>query len=256
MPRTILTKCNGFTPLIDAMVRKYGLVTAAVFGRVWRYCQLDNAVCSASLETIAAELGLNRRTIMRHIDILVRDGFLDDKTPERLYRPHILADTGRAQLYGELAAAIIDETGVTESHTSADETGSGVTLSPTRCDRESHLVGLSVTPGVTLSHLKIDLKRDLKRELKILDDTPAWDKFITMIKFQLTNGSALDRQLFREHLVALEFAGREDGVVRMRARTAEHAAWLQERVGPLMENWFDGYTPFSGSRPEFIAPEE
>jgi DNA-binding Lrp family transcriptional regulator len=86
---------------------------------------MSDGVCRAKLETIANELGMSERTIMRHIDPLVEDGFLKDMTPELRNRPHIYADTGKIRI------RISVEATMTESH-------SRVTESHPEGDRESH----------------------------------------------------------------------------------------------------------------------
>jgi DnaD/phage-associated family protein len=98
MKKTTLATVDGFTPLIDALVQQFGIVTAAVFGKVWRYCQMSDGVCKASQERLARELGMNRVTINQHIDILVKAGYLKDKTPNLSGKPHEYADTGKANL--------------------------------------------------------------------------------------------------------------------------------------------------------------
>lgn len=98
MSKTVLANVDGFTPIIDSLVQELGLITAAVFGRVWRYCQGENGVCTASMERIAKDLGLGRATVMRHIHILVDNGYLKDLTPDLVKRPHTYADTGKAGL--------------------------------------------------------------------------------------------------------------------------------------------------------------
>lgn len=94
--KTILAKVDGFTPLIDALVAQCGVIRAAVFGKVWRYCQMENGVCEASQERIAKELGLSRVTVNQHIDKLCQDGYLKDITPDLVGMPHKYADTGKA----------------------------------------------------------------------------------------------------------------------------------------------------------------
>ncbi len=39
---------GGFTMLFDSIVEEFGLTTAAVFGVIWRYCQMDGHRCTAS----------------------------------------------------------------------------------------------------------------------------------------------------------------------------------------------------------------
>src|SRR3990172_6353684 len=71
-------KLNGdFTPVLDSMVQRYGFTTAGVYGRVWRYAQMSEGVCKAKQRKMANELGISLRAIVRHLDLLVRDGFLE-----------------------------------------------------------------------------------------------------------------------------------------------------------------------------------
>ena len=132
-----LFEVKGFTPVMDVVVQDVGLMEALVYGVVWRYCKRSNGVCQASLKTIAGEVGLNRRTVLRHIKKLCDHGYIEDTTPDLRNRPHTYRDTGKVRIEGLLEA-------VTESHTKAG----GVTESHSGSDRESPL-------GVTESHLKI-----------------------------------------------------------------------------------------------------
>ena len=131
-------KIKNFTPLLDDLVKDYGIVTAAVWGRVWRYAQQKNKVCQASTEKIGNELGMNRRTVIRHIKILVESGYIKDHTPGIRNRPHTYSITKKAFIEIIIEA----KNGMTESHTYNEEVGqrvtAGVTESPNRCDRESH----------------------------------------------------------------------------------------------------------------------
>lgn len=141
----IVGEVRGFTPLLDALVEELGLVAAAVYGVVWRYTRMHDGVCTASLETIAARAGVDRRTALRHIKGLCAAGYLRDLTPSERARPHTYADTGKARI----AATVAAEVGVTESHSSG---AGGVTESHSGSDTES-------LPGVTQSHPKILSKR-------------------------------------------------------------------------------------------------
>ena len=98
MSKTILAQVDGFTPVIDAMVADVGLISAAVFGKAWRYCQMSDGVCKAAQDRIADELGLSRATINTHLSKLVEAEYLEDITPELLGLPHQYRDTGKANL--------------------------------------------------------------------------------------------------------------------------------------------------------------
>ena len=98
MSKTILAQVDGFTPLIDGVVMEVGLITAAVFGKAWRYCQMSDGVCRAAQERIANELGISRVTVNAHMAKLVEAGFLQDTTPYLIGLPHVYRDTGKANL--------------------------------------------------------------------------------------------------------------------------------------------------------------
>jgi DNA-binding Lrp family transcriptional regulator len=115
MSKTILTQVEGWTPLIDKITVELGLITSAVFGVVWRKCQMKDGVCKASVETLAGDVGLSTRTIIRHLDALVEAGYLKDLTPGLKNRPHIYADTGKIQMKSRI------EAGMTESHSTMTE---------------------------------------------------------------------------------------------------------------------------------------
>jgi len=122
--REIPASISGFTPAPDKLIELYGYVTALVWGRIWRYCQMKGGVCFASLGKIAEEIGMSERTIIRHVDPLVKDGFLKDMTPSLKNKPHIYADTGKLKI------RIGVEATMTESH-------SAMTESQSEGDRES-----------------------------------------------------------------------------------------------------------------------
>lgn len=127
-PVEIFGTASGYTPAPDALCKKYGFVTAMVWGRVWRFCQGRDGVCRAKLETIAQSLGMSERTIIRHMDVLVKGGYFVDLTPDLRNKPHTYADTRKLRL---AFSTDIIESGVTESHPAMTE-------SHRQGDRESH----------------------------------------------------------------------------------------------------------------------
>lgn len=96
MSRTILAEVEGFTPVIDTVVNDLGLMAAVVFGRMWRYCQMEDEVCKASLESIGDGIGVDKATVMRYAKELCDAGYLKDLTPDLRNRPHVYVDTGKA----------------------------------------------------------------------------------------------------------------------------------------------------------------
>lgn len=142
---------KGFTPILDKLVDQYGLVTAAIYGAVWRYAQQEDGECYASLQKIADRVGVSRKTAERHIKDLCEGGYLVDLTPDLKHTSHHYAYTGKAAISGTIEPEIIGET---ESLTSEDRLGR--TESPTRSDRESYL-------GQTESLTKKQVKKQQER---------------------------------------------------------------------------------------------
>jgi DnaD/phage-associated family protein len=121
MNKRIASTLSGFTPAPDVLIKEYSFVTALVWGRIWRYCQGRDGICRAKLETIAGELGMSMRTIIRHIEPLVEDGYLLDTTPDLRNKPHIYADTFKIRIRVSVEATVTEShTAVTESHRHSD----------------------------------------------------------------------------------------------------------------------------------------
>jgi DnaD/phage-associated family protein len=112
MSKTILTKVDGFTPVIDSVMKETSLITAVVFGRIWRYCQMENGVCQATLEKISDGVGLSRQAVIDHIKKLEENGYIEDQTPSLRNRPHTYRDTGKAGLYMTLSAVNVVDSAV------------------------------------------------------------------------------------------------------------------------------------------------
>lgn len=150
MSRTILAKVDGFTPVIDTVMKETSLITAVVFGRVWRYCQMETGVCNASLDRIANGIGLSRTTVMQHIKVLVDIGYLKDHSPDLRNHPHTYSDTGKAGLYVGVSASLPPSAGVNVANT--EETVN-------EADTDVNVM----TASVNVEHLKIDSKKEFKR---------------------------------------------------------------------------------------------
>jgi len=94
--KTVLTEVGGWTPVIDSIVEQHGYMTALVFGAIWRFCQMRNNECTASHDTLAALIGVDRRTILNHANKLVINGYLSEV--KRLGEPSTYRDTGKAAM--------------------------------------------------------------------------------------------------------------------------------------------------------------
>lgn len=156
MGRTILNEIDGFTPVIDAIVDDLGLMPAVVFGRIWRYCQMEDKECSASLERIAGEIGVSRKTVQRYTKELCEAGYLVDTTPNRRNRPHRYKDAGKVQLRSKTTARRLDR----ESYQKGG-----------RSDRESECLDRESDLGRTESPMKIE--EDTNQETPYRSDARA-----------------------------------------------------------------------------------
>lgn len=76
------------TPLPDFLVNKYGVVTAVVWGIVYRAVQHQSGICSESLDAMASVVGVSKKTVFNHLKILCADGYVTDLTPKARYKPH------------------------------------------------------------------------------------------------------------------------------------------------------------------------
>jgi hypothetical protein len=149
MSRTVLAEVDGFTPVIDSVAAEVGPIGALVFGRVWRFCQMKDGVCQASVETIADGIFLGRTAVKDHLKALVEHGFLKDCSPDLRNHPHTYADTGKAGLYMGVVGGRLATT------TYADL--------PMVVGRRGLVVGKRPAGG-RLAAMKIDSKKDSNKQ--------------------------------------------------------------------------------------------
>ena len=179
MSRTVLAKVEGFTPVIDSIVKDTGsYMTALVFGRIWRYCQMKDGVCNATLETIADGLEMSRTTVMNHAKKLVELEYLEDRTPGLKNHPHTYADTGKAGLQVGVSA---------KSHVNVVDVDVNV-----------------VDTHVNLTHLKKVVKKE--KETDTADIFKTFENNISMLTPMISNrvGDAIDTYPHQWILDAIE----------------------------------------------------
>jgi DnaD/phage-associated family protein len=89
---------SGFTPCPDVLVDLYGSTTATVWGKIWRYSQMADGVCKASVLRLADELNMSANTFSKHAQILEVNGYIEDTTPDVRNKPHVYVDTGKLRI--------------------------------------------------------------------------------------------------------------------------------------------------------------
>jgi hypothetical protein len=82
------TELRPFTPVPDSLTREVGAKRALIVGRIWRFSQMEQGRCIASLATIARGVGMSRGTVMRHLQWLCANEYVIDTTPGVRSRPH------------------------------------------------------------------------------------------------------------------------------------------------------------------------
>lgn len=185
---------SGFTPILDTMVQQYGLITAGIYGIVWRYAQMENSICNASLEKIGKRLDVSGKTAERHIKKLCSDGYLTDLTPSIRNRPHSYAVTDKAQLNGSITAR------------SDGQPDLGQTESLTRSDRESY-------PGQTESPLKIDSKIDSKTQKDLPSANADYSRPVSLLSEKEVKALKLPLSDWKQYLEDEQTERQRKGVI-------------------------------------------
>jgi len=65
-----VTTGANYTPVFDELIPEFGTMGALVYGVIWRYCQMRDAACHATHETLAQEIDIAESTLRKHIEIL------------------------------------------------------------------------------------------------------------------------------------------------------------------------------------------
>lgn len=106
---------SGFTPCPDVLVKPYGHTTALIWGKIWRYSQMYDGICRASVLRLANEMNLSANTIAKHIKMLEDNGYIIDMTPNVRNKPHEYVDTGKLRIKISLEMAEADGTQILSS---------------------------------------------------------------------------------------------------------------------------------------------
>lgn len=124
---TKLSDTDNFSPLFEGITRDVGLAAGAVYGRMYRYAY-TSGICQASNETIAQDLGISVRTVIRAQHTLIEQGYIIDKTPDLRNKPHTYTMTNKAATMSE-SQSDIDST-MSDCHGTVTKCQSG-------CDKMS-----------------------------------------------------------------------------------------------------------------------
>jgi len=75
-------RIKNYTPVFDRITKELDPLASLVFGRIWRYAQMKNGYCEASLQTLATDTGLSVNTVRRRIDTLMQTDYISEKEYE------------------------------------------------------------------------------------------------------------------------------------------------------------------------------
>jgi DNA-binding Lrp family transcriptional regulator len=166
-PKQIIQEISGFTPIFDAVVSHYKDETrAAVHGAMWRFCQMQDGVCRASLSTIAEILGISSATVMRHAEVLCKDGYFTDLTPDLKNRPHVYADTGRVVMKSKINAGISQRnTSISQCNVGVSESQLSKVLKKEKKDGANAPISLTESEKQEANH-KVDTLLEFERQAK------------------------------------------------------------------------------------------
>lgn len=225
--RTVLTEVQGWIPLIDHLVQRYDLITASVFGRVWRYSQMWSGVCHASLPRIAGDLNLARSTVRKAIIRLVADGYLQDMTPDHNHgRPHIYRDTGKVIIASKFTAEIQPDPPLRETE------GSGNGAKTPLRETEGTLRETEGYPsGKTTRPLRQSATNHNSNESEIKNhNSPsrASDWWWTEAKTQLRQ--SMPKAAYDDYVDPLQLISEHNGLVVLQAPDDFHAQWVAGRL--------------------------
>ena len=95
---------TGLTPVIDGLLADIGLYPAYLYGYIWRKCQSNpRSECNEGIDTIVAETGLSRTTVIKHLQLLAHNGYIIDLTPDLRNKPHTYSLSGKISINANFA---------------------------------------------------------------------------------------------------------------------------------------------------------
>lgn len=201
---------SQFTPLFNTVVSQVGLTVAAVYGLIWRYSQMDEGVCCISADRMASLLAIDRRTVIRSIQVLKSgpEPYISDLTPTLLNRPHRYKPTSRIQCD---IVSLPEQSTVSDCHT----TGT-----------------LESQPGVTQSHSIKDLI-----DSKDINIQYIWESVIIYIFQLVPQGSPLSYKL--PDMIPVSYINQ---ILTVQIPISDFA-WVRSRLTSIVNNSLKGLNP-------------
>lgn len=207
--------------------------------------------CNASKETIARNLDISPRTVIRHLHHLCSgdEPYLKDLSPDLRNRPHTYVDTGQIRLDADNHAAAVTQSqtitmtesqtkaskGVTESPSAMTQSHSTMTQSPPRYDTKSHEESIRESSQETKEETGPPriLEKPLVLTKEQLEPDPElmalWDAaVIPELKMSMTATT------FNEWLHPSTLINVFDGIAVVQVPTSYAVEWCRERLKPAI----------------------
>lgn len=230
---------KGFTPVPDQLIEEFNVTVAAIYGVVWRYCQMEDRVCKASLEKVGARVGMSAKSAERHVSTLVEAGYLTDLTPDVKHKPHEYALTDKLSLYGSVVAG---EGGQTKSRTKVRQNVSprydNLSVKDTYKERESRE-----------SERAQFSEADKKRLNALADELSAF------LGIKIETASEATKTKLQKFILRIDDDGRT--VDDVRTFKSEWLSWAKTppRLSQLETEWDRFFSAEGGSENKSTAPQ-
>jgi hypothetical protein len=244
------SRLGQFTPLFDPLVQRYGLVTASVYGLVWRYCQMRDGICRASLLTLAQRLSISRASLICQLGLLKQEGYIQDRTPDLRNRPHVLIITPKILTLPQVDPAAVQ---------GLDTSGSAGVQS---ADSHGLFQDEYSTTGACSTVQDMDLSQTLKRQIKDeLRDSPQSELVSSCSAAGLWNTifAELASRLNRADLLTWVQPSRPlswDGATLQVAASSSYARdWLTARIHSTALRSLQSRLQDPAARLEFVVAE-
>jgi 5-methylcytosine-specific restriction endonuclease McrA len=153
---TFLSECKGFTPVIDVLAKEVGMMTALVYGIVWRYCQMEDGICYISRRQMAEHAQISVRTVERHLERLCEAGYLKQVLP--IPRDTLQANDGTSCGYCKVEGQPLDRHHIIPRSEGGSDNPDNIVYLCSNCHRQAHNMGYVAEAKIYADGWKIPSK--------------------------------------------------------------------------------------------------
>ncbi len=182
-------RIKNYTPVFDRITKELDPLASLVFGRVWRYSQMKNGQCEASLQTLADDTGLSVDTVRRRIETLMKADYLSEKKYEIGFTRKLTPNYDVMVTSELVRIAESDDSPIREQ-------GEGIAESDTKRDIKKDKDITELKKGTAKAvkeglHLASTIRCDFQKHLGL---TPNWDTKTNQQYYQFFRERYVDGQ--------------------------------------------------------------